>query len=389
MTSDGHRSGYIVEPYANDLVTYHGAARLRLRGAIGAAAMPESSGWVRSAKDFTSGAAKRAQLRPRAPECPQRRPPARRSAHPGTAGPGSLRVLGMTVRLYVSASCSAGVVAGVAQVLVGHPANTIKSRLQMQPTPPIYAGTLNCIQKTIAEEGARGLYRGMASPLVGVGFVNAVVFLGNEESKRLIVSARGYSSVAELGIGDSFVAGAITGAAASIVTCPVELPMVRLQTERMMHPKRMTAGPVAVARQLVAERGPLAMYTGMLPTIHRETWSYATYFAVYYQCRQWLSGGDGSKEVSSLGAFISGGAAGQAGQLVALPIDAVKVRLQTDDLAAPKFRGALHAMRSIIAADGVAGFYRGLVPVVLRAFPVNGATFVAFEASMKLLDRAI
>jgi hypothetical protein len=36
----------------------------------------------------------------------------------------------------------------------------------------------------------------MASPLVGVGFVNAVVFLANEETKRLIVSARGYSSVA-------------------------------------------------------------------------------------------------------------------------------------------------------------------------------------------------
>ena len=45
-------------------------------------------------------------------------------------------------------------------------------------------------------------------------------------------------------------------------------------------------------------------------------------------------------------------------------------------------------MRSIVAVDGLGGFYRGLVPVVLRAFPVNGATFVAFEASMKLLDKA-
>jgi hypothetical protein len=31
--------------------------------------------------------------------------------------------------------------------------------------------------------------------------------------------------------------------------------------------------------------------------------------------------------------------------MVALPIDAVKVRLQTDDLAAPKFRGAIHGTR--------------------------------------------
>jgi hypothetical protein len=100
---------------------------------------------------------------------------------------------------------------------VGHPGNTLKARLQMQPTPPIYSGVLDCFKKTVAEEGWRGLYRGMASPvrapgpapraaapwwlgltgvvsgggmggqLLGVGFVNAVVFLSNEESKRLIV----------------------------------------------------------------------------------------------------------------------------------------------------------------------------------------------------------
>ena len=45
----------------------------------------------------------------------------------------------------------------------------------------------------------------------------------------------------------------------------------------------------------------------------------------------------------------------------------------------------MHAARSIYACEGVGGFFRGLGPVVARAFPVNGATFVAFEASMALL----
>jgi solute carrier family 25 carnitine/acylcarnitine transporter 20/29 len=295
---------------------------------------------------------------------------------------------------------TSGVVAGVAQVLVGHPANTLKSRLQMQPTPPIYNGAAHCFTVMLREEGYRGFYRGMASPIVGVGFVNAVVFFCNEETKRLIVTARGYSSVGQLNLADSFVAGGLTGLAASAVTCPVELPMVRLQTEKILHPERTTSGPVAMARQMVAERGIRALYSGMLPTMHRETWSYATYFAVYYQSRQWLAigvGGGGEEadgsggkkkegEISALNAFLAGGASGQCGQLVALPIDAMKVRLQTDDMKAPKYRGMMHAARIIYKADGLGGFYRGLVPVVLRAFPVNGATFVAFEATMKLLD---
>ena len=283
-----------------------------------------------------------------------------------------------------------GVVAGVAQVLVGHPANTIKSRLQMQPHPPIYEGMLDCLRVTLREEGYRGLYRGMASPLVGVGFVNAVIFFCNEETKRLVVVARGYSSVAELNLLDSFVAGGLTGLGGSLVTCPVELPMVRLQTERMLHPGRVTSGPIAVARQMVADGGIRALWNGIVPTMHRETWSYATYFAVYYQSRRWLGAGSGSdgqpSDITPLQAFLAGGASGQCGQLVALPLDAMKVRLQTDDVRAPAYRGMLHAARKIYRADGVSGFFRGLVPVVLRAFPVNGATFVAFEGSMKLLE---
>jgi solute carrier family 25 carnitine/acylcarnitine transporter 20/29 len=283
-----------------------------------------------------------------------------------------------------------GVVAGVAQVLVGHPANTIKSRLQMQPDPPIYDGMLHCLRATVRDEGYRGLYRGMASPLVGVGFVNAVVFFSNEEAKRLIVGVRGYSSVAELDLADSFIAGGLTGFAGSFVTCPVELPMVRLQTERMLHPDRATSGPVAVARQMVADGGVRALWAGIVPTMHREVWSYATYFAVYHESRQWLGAGpsaDGKRaEITPLQAFLAGGASGQCGQLVALPIDAMKVRLQTDDVRAPKYRGMMHVARTIYRADGIGGFYRGLVPVVVRAFPVNGATFVAFEGSMKLLE---
>lgn len=284
-----------------------------------------------------------------------------------------------------------GVIAGVAQVLVGHPANTIKSRLQMQPTPPIYNGMLHCLRLTLREEGYRGLYRGMASPLAGVGFINAVVFFCNEETKRLIVTHRGYSSVAEVNLVDSFAAGGLTGLGASIVTCPVELPMVRLQTERMLHPHRATSGPVAVARHMVADGGISALWRGIVPTMHRETWSYATYFAVYFQSRQWLGAvtsgeGGGKAEVTPLQAFLAGGASGQCGQMVALPLDAMKVRLQTDDVRAPAYRGMLHAAQIIYRADGVGGFFRGVVPVVVRAFPVNGATFVAFEGSMKLLE---
>ena len=35
--------------------------------------------------------------------------------------------------------------------------------------------------------------------------------------------------------------------------------------------------------------------------------------------------------------------------------------------------------------DGFMGFWRGIMPCLMRAFPANGAGFLAYEASWKVL----
>ena len=60
----------------------------------------------------------------------------------------------------------AGVAGGVAVVVVGHPFDTTKTRLQTSPRG-YYTGTLDCVRKTLSAEGPRGFYAGMLSPLVG------------------------------------------------------------------------------------------------------------------------------------------------------------------------------------------------------------------------------
>ena len=59
----------------------------------------------------------------------------------------------------------AGGFGGICVVISGHPFDTIKVRLQTQPKPapgqpPMYAGTLDCVKKTVKHEGFRGLYKG-------------------------------------------------------------------------------------------------------------------------------------------------------------------------------------------------------------------------------------
>lgn len=83
---------------------------------------------------------------------------------------------------------TAGASAGIAQVLVGHPLDTIKVRLQTagRPGAPQFDGIADCFRKTIAAEGVKGLYKGMVSPLIGLMAMNSWLFLNYASALRLI-----------------------------------------------------------------------------------------------------------------------------------------------------------------------------------------------------------
>ncbi|KAJ2789343.1 carnitine transporter, partial [Coemansia linderi] len=53
---------------------------------------------------------------------------------------------------------------GMCLVAAGHPLDLLKVRMQ---TSTQYKSTMDCLRKTLAESGIRGMYRGMAAPLVG------------------------------------------------------------------------------------------------------------------------------------------------------------------------------------------------------------------------------
>lgn len=62
----------------------------------------------------------------------------------------------------------AGGVGGVCAVVVGHPFDLVKVRMQTAEKG-VYSGAMDVVRKTIAKEGlARGLYAGVSAPLVGV-----------------------------------------------------------------------------------------------------------------------------------------------------------------------------------------------------------------------------
>ena len=66
---------------------------------------------------------------------------------------------------------AAGSVGGMAGILVGHPADTIKVRQQT-----LGGSATATLRATLRHEGARGLFKGMAFPLLTNGLLNAIYF---------------------------------------------------------------------------------------------------------------------------------------------------------------------------------------------------------------------
>ncbi|XP_039108863.1 mitochondrial basic amino acids transporter [Hyaena hyaena] len=260
----------------------------------------------------------------------------------------------------------AGCAGGVAGVLVGHPFDTVKVRLQVQSIEkPQYRGTLHCFQSIIKQESVLGLYKGLGSPLMGLTFINALVFGVQGNTLR----ALGRDTPL-----NQFLAGAAAGAIQCVICCPMELAKTRLQLQDA-GPGRTYRGSLHCLAQIYRREGLRGVNRGMAATLLRETPSFGVYFLSYDVLTRALGCEPGDRLlVPKL--LLAGGTSGILSWLSTYPVDVVKSRLQADGVRGPpRYAGFADCVRLSYRAEGWRVFTRGLTSTLLRAFPVNAATF--------------
>ncbi|CAD6197940.1 unnamed protein product, partial [Caenorhabditis auriculariae] len=172
---------------------------------------------------------------------------------------------------------SAGVVSGAAGVLAGHPLDTVKVRLQtQQPGQALYRGTFHCLRKILHQEGFRGLYKGLSSPLASLSAINAIVFGVHGSTSREFANPNSLKA--------HFCAGAAAGLAQSIIATPTERIKLLLQIQNdSAHTK--FRGPVHAIRELARTQGISTFSRGFLATVARDGPAFGIYFASY----EWMA----------------------------------------------------------------------------------------------------
>ncbi|CAK5051145.1 unnamed protein product [Meloidogyne enterolobii] len=277
-----------------------------------------------------------------------------------------------------------GGVGGCCAVIVGHPFDTVKVRLQTMPRPingqkPLYTGAMDCARQTVTKEGFFALYKGMAAPLVGVSPLFAVFFGGTAVGKWLLQKDPNQ----KLSFGQNFTAGAIAGIFTTSVMVPGERIKCILQVQHSGGAAQKYDGPVDVVKKLYKEGG--------IKNIPAS----GAYISVYEFLKAKFSGEQG--KLTPMTTLMAGGFAGIANWSVCIPADVMKSRLQT----APegKYPGNIrkYSLKLKIILDGIRGvfreimreegpraLFRGFAPVMLRAFPANAACFSGLELTLWL-----
>ncbi|XP_060691334.1 protein kinase, cAMP-dependent, regulatory, type II, alpha A isoform X2 [Hemiscyllium ocellatum] len=178
----------------------------------------------------------------------------------------------------------AGGFGGMCLVFTGHPLDTIKVRLQTQPKPlpgqaPMFKGTIDCFYKTLVREGVRGLYKGMAAPIIGVAPMFAVCFFGFGLGKKL--QQKNIEDV--LTYPQLFAAGMLSGVFTTVIMAPGERIKCLLQIQAATGEKKY-AGPLDCAKQIYKASGIRGIYKGTVLTLMRDVPASGMYFMTY----EWL-----------------------------------------------------------------------------------------------------
>lgn len=274
----------------------------------------------------------------------------------------------------------AGSVGGAAQVLVGQPLDTVKTRAQIAPKG-MFKGPMDVLVQTVRKEGFFALYKGMASPLLGIAGVNSLLFASYMYSKRIV------SPFPQLSLKEIAIAGAMAGAANAILASPVEMFKVRMQGQYGAATDKKLRD---VAKEMWRDWGfRNGVMRGYWVTFAREIPAYAGFYTAFEFSKRKFQGMYGEK-VPVWALLASGSTGGIAYWLSCYPLDVIKSRIQlrqTPPTGKP-WKYMTNEIRTVIAESGITGLFRGLSPSLLRTIPAGASTFAAFELTREFLTES-
>lgn len=277
----------------------------------------------------------------------------------------------------------AGVSGGVTSTLVLHPLDLLKIRFAVNDgqilTRPKYHGLGNAVVTIFKEEGIRGLYRGVTPNCWGAGASWGFYFLFYNAIKAWMLEG---GTKDTLGAGSHMLAAAEAGVITLFITNPIWVVKTRMclqySTTSGLPPSKHYSGMVDALVKVYRHEGIPGMYKGLVPGMFGVSHGALQFMAYEEMKKKYISYYElpfddklGTTQYLSFAALSKLFAAS-----VTYPYQVIRARLQDQY---KEYSGVLEVVKRTWRYEGAKGYYKGLLPNLLKVTPQTALTLVVYE----------
>ena len=257
----------------------------------------------------------------------------------------------------------------------------------------------NHLARMHKEIGTVGLMRGTGLNIMLSAPLCFVPFASYDAYKQLLYVPGVTRS--DVNFGTKLLFGGISSLFFLGVTYPIDYVRTRIACDSYRHSMKLTYSSVAqCARDTIQKAGWKGLFSGILPaalwTIPYYTIAFTSYDALKLKFNNGEDHGDASN--SLLTHMICGGIAAAYAEAIAYPLDTLQRRIIINGMT-PLYKpqpqqitesivgpfGLTSMAHSIWVQEGILGFYRGLLPNMVRSFFQMGCMFMVYQNCKKML----
>ncbi|KAL7458980.1 hypothetical protein ACHAWC_010662 [Mediolabrus comicus] len=257
-----------------------------------------------------------------------------------------------------------------------HPANTTAVRMNLASMQ----GKKFSFGAMIREQGFMSLYDGLAAGVWRQVFYASSRFGLFETCRDKLHEIRGKTDFA-----GRVAVGAVTGATAAIISCPMEVATVRMSNDATLPAaeRRNYAGVGDVVKRIAKEEGISAFWRGSVPFAQRAALVGVFQVATLDQFKELYAYYLSQKKNSIPNVFCSAMTSGLIYSIATMPLEAAKNRMasQKPDPKTGKlpYTGTLQLLGKVSANEGILALYNGFLPYYMRCGGHTVAMFIAVQ----------
>ncbi|CAL0309684.1 unnamed protein product [Lupinus luteus] len=192
----------------------------------------------------------------------------------------------------------------------------------------------------------------------------------------------------EITFAQAFLCSAFAACVAEFCTIPLDTAKVRLQLQKKVAAEDGAASPkykglLGTIKTIAREEGISALWTGIVPGLHRQCVYGGLRIGLYDPVKTFLVGSAFIGEVPIYHMILAALLTGALAITIANPTDLVKVRLQAEGQLPPgvpkRYSGAMDAYSTIARQEGLGALWTGLGPNIARNAIINAAELASYD----------